>query len=45
MKRRDALAAPDGAVDYSFHIGVGDVSTDELLDSMEEAVGIGMPSF
>ncbi|WP_269478093.1 dihydropyrimidinase [Hominibacterium faecale] len=45
VKRRDALAAPDAAVDYSFHIGVGDVSTDELLDSMEEAVEYGIPSF
>ena len=45
VKRRDALAAPDAAVDYSFHIGVGDVSTDELLDSMDEAVEYGISSF
>ena len=25
IKRRDAIAAPDAAVDYSFHIGVTDV--------------------
>jgi dihydropyrimidinase len=45
IKRRDALAAPDAAVDYSFHIGVSDVSTPELLDSMEDAVKYGIPSF
>ncbi|MCQ4636077.1 dihydropyrimidinase [Anaerovorax odorimutans] len=44
-KRRDAIACKDAAVDYSFHIGVGDVSTEELLDSMEEAVEYGIPSF
>lgn len=45
INRRDALAAPDAAVDYSFHVGVCDVSTDELLDSMEDAVKAGVPSF
>ncbi len=45
VKRRDALAAPDAAVDYSFHVGVCDVSTDEMLDSMEDAVKFGIPSF
>ena len=45
IKRRDALAAPDAAVDYSFHVGVCDVSTQELLDSMEDAVKFGIPSF
>ncbi len=45
IKRRDALAAPDAAVDYSFHIGVSDVTTPELLDSMEDAVKFGIPSF
>jgi len=45
IARRDALAAPDAAVDYSFHIGVSDVSTPELLDSMEDAVKFGIPSF
>ncbi len=44
-KRRDRLAAPDAAVDYAFHIGVADVSTEELLDSMEEAVEYGISSF
>ena len=45
IKRRDAIAAPDAAVDYSFHVGVCDVSTPELLDSMEDAVKFGIPSF
>lgn len=45
IKRRDALAAPDAAVDYSFHVGVCDVTTPELLDSMEDAVKFGIPSF
>ena len=44
VKRRDALAAPEAAVDYAFHIGVKDVNG-ELLDSMEEAVAYGVPSF
>ena len=34
VKRRDAMASVDAAVDYSFHIGVGDVSSEEMLDSM-----------
>lgn len=45
IKRRNDLAAPDAAVDYSFHIGVSDVSTEELLNSMEDAVKAGIPSF
>jgi dihydropyrimidinase len=45
VKRRDALAAPDAAVDYSFHVGVCDVATPELLDSMEDTVKFGIPSF
>lgn len=45
IKRRDAIAAPDAAVDYSFHIGVCDVTTPELLDTMEDAVKFGIPSF
>lgn len=45
IKRRDALAAPDAAVDYSFHIGVGDVTTDEMLNSMKDAVDYGVTSF
>lgn len=45
VNRRNAIAREDAAVDYSFHIGVGDVTTDEMLDSMEEAVAFGIPSF
>lgn len=45
VHRRNALTEKDAAVDYSFHIGVGDVNTDDLLDSMEEAVDFGIPSF
>ncbi len=44
IKRRDALCAPEAAVDYAFHVGVKDVSGD-LLASMEEAVKFGVPSF
>ena len=45
VRRRDALAAPDAAVDYAFHIGVSDVSTPELLDSMNDAVEQGFTSY
>lgn len=45
VKRRDKIASKDAAVDYAFHIAVGDVTTDVLLDSMEEAVEHGFPSF
>lgn len=44
VKRRDALCAPVAAVDYSYHVAVKDVSG-ELLDSIEEAVKFGVPSF
>ncbi len=44
IKRRDALCAPDACCDYAFHIGVKDVSGG-LLDSMEQAVAYGVPSF
>lgn len=36
FERRNALAAPDAAVDYSFHIGVKDIHG-ELLDSIKDA--------
>ena len=45
LKRRDALAAPVAAVDYSFHIGVCDTTKDELIDSMEDVLKAGVPSF
>ena len=44
IKRRDALCAPDAAVDYAFHVGVKDVHGG-LLDSMKDAVDYGVPSF
>ena len=44
VKRRDALAAPQAAVDYAFHVAVKDVKG-KLLDSMEEAVAYGVPTF
>ena len=44
IKRRDALAAPEAAVDYAFHVGIKDVHG-ELLDTMEDAVAFGVPSF
>ncbi|MDR1299773.1 MAG: dihydropyrimidinase [Oscillospiraceae bacterium] len=42
--RRDALCAPNAAVDYAFHVGIKDVSG-TLLDSMADAVEYGVPSF
>ena len=44
VKRRDALCAPDAAVDYSFHVGVTDIS-DNKLDTMLDSVKMGVPSF
>lgn len=44
VKRRDAMCAPDAAVDYSYHVAVKDVSG-ELLDSIKDAVKFGVPSF
>ncbi|MDR1028428.1 MAG: amidohydrolase family protein, partial [Clostridiales Family XIII bacterium] len=44
IARRDAIAAPQAVVDYSFHIGVKDVSNG-LIDTMEAAVKAGVPSF
>ena len=44
VKRREALCAPQAAVDYAFHIGVKDVRGD-LLNSMKDAVEYGVPSF
>lgn len=44
VKRRDALCAPNAAVDYSYHVAVKDVSGD-LIDSIEDAVKFGVPSF
>lgn len=44
VKRRDALCCGNAAVDYAFHVAVKDVSG-ELLDSIEDAVAFGVPSF
>ena len=44
VKRRDAIAAPQAVVDYSFHLAVKDVSNG-LLYTMEDAVKMGVPSF
>ncbi len=46
VQRRNAVAMQQGtAVDYSFHVGVGDVTTQEMLDSMETCVANGITSF
>lgn len=44
IKRRDALCAPEAAIDYAFHIAIKDVSGG-LLDTMDDAVEYGVPSF
>ncbi|MDY3929006.1 MAG: dihydropyrimidinase [Clostridia bacterium] len=44
VKRRDALCSPVAAVDYSYHVAVKDVSG-ELINSIEDAVKFGVPSF
>jgi len=44
IKRRDKLAAAQAVVDYSFHLAVKDASGG-LLNTMEEAVAMGVPSF
>ncbi len=44
VKRRDALCAGNAAVDYAYHVAVKDVSNG-LLDSIEDAVNFGVPSF
>ncbi len=44
VKRRDAMCAPDAAVDYAFHVAVKDVSNG-LLDTIEDAVNYGVSSF
>ena len=46
LERRDAICKADGpAIDYSYHIGVGDVTTPEMLASMDECVKRGVTSF
>lgn len=45
FKRRNEMAEKQAVVDYSFHIGVGDVTNDKMLDSMEEVAKAGITSF
>ncbi|MGN0578061.1 MAG: dihydropyrimidinase [Ruminiclostridium sp.] len=44
IKRRDALCAPEAAVDYGFHVAVKDV-TNGLIDTIADAVEYGVPTF
>jgi dihydropyrimidinase len=44
IKRREALCAPQAAVDYAFHVAIKDISGN-LLDSMKQAVEYGVPTF
>ena len=44
VKRRDKLCKGNACVDYAFHVAIKDVSGD-LLDSIEDAVKCGVPSF
>ncbi len=44
IKRRDALCKGNAVVDYSYHVAVKDIK-DGLLDTIEEAVKFGVPSF
>ena len=45
FKRRNKIAEPQVCVDYSFHIGVGDVTNDKMLASMEDVAQAGITSF
>lgn len=46
VQRRDAICKKDGpAVDYSYHVGVGDVTTKEMIESMDDCVNNGVTSF
>ena len=45
LRKRKAMAAPDAAGDYAFHIGVQDLSTPELLDSVADVMRQGVTSF
>ena len=44
VKRRDKLCKGNACVDYAYHVAIKDVSGD-LLDSIEDAVKFGVPSF
>jgi dihydropyrimidinase len=46
LKRRDKICKADGpAVDYSYHIGVGDVTTPKMLASMDKCMEMGVSTF
>ena len=46
LKEKLDLAESQGpAVDYSIHMGVGDVTTQEMLDDMAKVVDMGVTSF
>ncbi len=45
LAKRIPMAAEKAAVDFAFHIGVSDVSTPQLLDSVKAAVAAGVSSF
>ena len=44
FRRRDALAREQAVVDYAFHLGVTDISSD-ILDTMDECADLGVSSF
>lgn len=44
VKRRDAIAAPQATVDYSFHTAITDL-TEKTLEEMADSVKFGVPSF
>lgn len=44
VKRRDKLCKGNAVVDYAYHVAIKDVSGG-LLDSIEDAVKFGVPSF
>ncbi len=45
LAKRRAMAAPDAACDYAFHIGVRDISSDALLASVADVMAEGVTSF
>ena len=45
LRQRVAMAAPKAAIDFSFHIGVSDLSSPALLASVADAVAEGVSSF
>ena len=46
VKRRDAICVEQGPViDYSYHVGVGNATTPEMIATMDECVENGVVSF